>query len=326
MSNYGTGPGLQSGGMTVYYFQLAKNVTFTTFKKGFRMLVGDASRRSVDDLDPNEPAAHSTTFRCFEGEGAGSGSPGYGPTDSFHFPNTTCGSGIRSNIYFPRCWDGVNLDSPDHKSHVAYPTNIDAVGLPFFGSDCPSTHPIGLPVLFLEIVWDTRPFNDQSLWPKDGGQPFVFSMGDPTGFGQHADYVFGWEGDSLQRAMDTCTGMDGFPSNCHVLTLQDTDTMNSCRQAVKVPEVAEEQYLDQLPGCNPIQAGPGPATLVPNCGAPSTTTDAPVPTVFPTPVTPPWCYSGSEPNTVSLIPNCPHTSVPASTGTASLAVVTGMPL
>ena len=22
---------------------------------------------------------------------------------------------------FPQCWDGVNLDSPDHKSHMAYP-------------------------------------------------------------------------------------------------------------------------------------------------------------------------------------------------------------
>jgi len=33
--------------------------------------------------------------------------------------------------------------------------------------------------LFMEIVWDTRQFNDKSLWPKDGTQPFVFSMGDP---------------------------------------------------------------------------------------------------------------------------------------------------
>jgi hypothetical protein len=24
------------------------------------------------------------------------------------------------NVRFPTCWDGVNLDSPDHIAHVAY--------------------------------------------------------------------------------------------------------------------------------------------------------------------------------------------------------------
>jgi hypothetical protein len=60
-----------------------------------------------------------------------------------------------------------------------------------------------------------------------------------TGFGQHADYVFGWEGDSLKRAMDVCTGATGIPGDCPVLTQQSTTEMNACRQAVKVDEEVE---------------------------------------------------------------------------------------
>ncbi|KAJ2913877.1 hypothetical protein MD484_g6528, partial [Candolleomyces efflorescens] len=191
--------------------------------------------------------------------------------------------------YRIKCWDGVNLDTPDHSSHVAHPSGTPAPdGLQFFGTDCPDTHPVRLPLLFVEIVWDTRPFNNPELWPKDGTQPFIFSMGDPTGFGQHADYVFGWEGDSLKRAMDVCTGGDGLPQNCPALTLQDIETMNNCRLPAKVDEVVEDQYLDRLPGCNPVQSGPGPATMVPDCQAPSVTVDTPHPTAPPAVVTPPW--------------------------------------
>lgn len=66
------------------------------------------------------------------------------------------------------------------QSHVAHPIGApDSEGLQFFGTDCPPSHPVRLPLLFIEIVWDTRPFNNPALWPKDGSQPFVFSMGDP---------------------------------------------------------------------------------------------------------------------------------------------------
>jgi len=288
MPNHGTGPGFQAGGMTVYYFQPTPSVKLTAFKKGFRMLVGEANRRRSDDLGVNDPGARALTFRCFDGDVLGGGMPGYGATDSFGFPKAPCSGGIRSTVYFPRCWDGVNLDSVDHKSHVTWPVWNASLAIPFFSANCPSTHPVQLPTLFVEVVWDTRPFNDKSLWPKDGSQPFVFSMGDPTGFGQHADYVFGWEGDSLQRAMDQCPQNTGYPRNCKELTSQDINAMNSCRQALKVPEVSEAKYLDKLPGCNPIQAGPAPATLAPDCGAPSSTINAPVPTASASVITPPW--------------------------------------
>jgi hypothetical protein len=29
-----------------------------------------------------------------------------------------------------------------------------------------------------EVMWDTTPFNDKNMWPEDGSQPFVYSMGD----------------------------------------------------------------------------------------------------------------------------------------------------
>lgn len=74
-----------------------------------------------------------------------------------------------------RCWDGKTIDSPDHKSHVAYPSSgsFESTG------PCPASHPVRLPQVMYEIMWDTREFNDKDLWPVDGSNPFVYSTGDP---------------------------------------------------------------------------------------------------------------------------------------------------
>ena len=65
------------------------------------------------------------------------------------------------------------------------------------------------------------------------------TTGFSTGFGQHGDYVFGWEGDSLQRAMDNCKDEFGHPDLCKELTLLTDDEMNSCTQPALVPEKVE---------------------------------------------------------------------------------------
>ncbi|KAF9522009.1 hypothetical protein CPB83DRAFT_151407 [Crepidotus variabilis] len=279
--------GSPNGGMTVYYIQPQSGEKVTAFKKGFRMITGDPMIRSKT-VDKNSFAAHTSTFRCWDANFSGDGSqyePGAG-LDTIDLPKKKCNGGIRSNIYFPSCWDGKNLDTPNHNDHVTYPTGaLDSAGSLFFApGSCPSTHPVRLPLIFTETVWDTRSFN--SMWPSDGSQPFVFSMGDPTGYGQHGDYLFGWKDDSLQKAMDTCTDVGGNPTSCRALTTQSDAEMNRCNQAPRVNEITEGKYLSALPGCNPVQNGPNPATMIPSCDAISTTGGAPAPTA-PVPITTP---------------------------------------
>ncbi|KAJ3508992.1 hypothetical protein NLJ89_g5458 [Agrocybe chaxingu] len=170
--------GNPNGGMSIYYIQPTNGQRVTAFKKGFRMIVGDAMVRS---MNTSSPEATSLNFRCLDanyGNGGVVGAPG---TDSNALPAKLCAGGICSQIVFPTCWEGVNLDSADHKIQVAYSTN----------GGCPFIHPVVLPQLFIETMRDTRQFN--STWPSNGRQPFVYSMGDLVGVAQHADYVFGWD-------------------------------------------------------------------------------------------------------------------------------------
>jgi len=75
------------------------------------------------------------------------------------------------------CWDGKNLDSADHKSHISYP----ASGTMESGGPCPASHPVKIPQVMYEVMWDTRQFVDKALWPENPKeQPLVWSSGDKS--------------------------------------------------------------------------------------------------------------------------------------------------
>ncbi|KAH9971395.1 hypothetical protein BGW80DRAFT_456878 [Lactifluus volemus] len=241
------------GGMLVYYLQRsAPSETIQAFPDGLRMLAGDPYVRS----DTGTPESRAMSWRCLGPQGSIGDQ-----TSGIH--NTNCPWGLRAQVFFPGCWDGKNLDSPDHKSHMAYPDGID-------NGKCPPTHPVHLVSIFYEVYFSVDPFN--SL--RDGGR-FVLSNGDPTGYGLHGDFMNGWDRSVLERAVETCTNLSGVIEDCPVFKnenrFEDDSTMQLC--AAKNPIPAEEGMgdglvLDHLPGCVAVTNGPENATpkdIVPGC-------------------------------------------------------------
>jgi len=228
------------GGILIYYVSAAPGKV-TAFKPGFRMLVGDPTRRTA-----LANGKMQNCYRCYTGPNFGGDNAAPcadAKLDTAGLPKDVCKGGIRSNILFPTCWDGVNLDSPDHKSHVAYPTS-GAANFLSLGGNCPSTHPVRIPQLMYEVVWDTTAFNNKADWPADGSQPFYLSYGDNTGFGQHADYVFGWEGNELQIGMDATNCMG---AKCKTMVNQDIAKAKACSVKSRVNE-EKDGWISKLPG------------------------------------------------------------------------------
>ncbi len=94
--------------------------------------------------------------------------------------NTTTAA-LRLHVTFPSCWDGRNLDSLDHKSHMAYPTR----GI------CPADHPVPTPQITLIY-----------RYPTTGGPLTALASGSAlTG---HADFFNAWNQDELGRLVTTC--------------------------------------------------------------------------------------------------------------------------
>ena len=151
------------------------------------------------------------------------------------FPAKPCAAGIMAIHHFPACWDGKNLDSPDHQSHMF---NTEKGGFRVAGA-CPASHPVRMPQVAYETMWNTTQFNDPSMWPEGDPNPFFWSTGENNGYSTHGDYLFGWKGDSLQKAMDSsCMFQDCGTNRGGPLKVQTVNEANKC----SVKDLVAEQY------------------------------------------------------------------------------------
>lgn len=93
---------------------------------------------------------------------------------------------LRLILTFPDCWNGRDLDAPDHIAHVAYST----------GGHCPASHPHVMPQLQFSVEYDHH--GDTSALRLASGEVI-------TG---HADFFNAWDETKLAAEVALCIHRD----------------------------------------------------------------------------------------------------------------------
>jgi hypothetical protein len=151
---------------TIYY-RRGTVAEVSAFPNNLRMIAGDATATSPQSM-------RVTFWGC--GVASGVDRSSEVPT----CPDTR-GSFLRLHIRFPECWDGRNLDSADHKSHMAYATR----------AGCPSTHPVEVPQITQIYRYASR-----------GGDGFSLASGGQ--YSAHADFLNAWKPGALKKLVNDC--------------------------------------------------------------------------------------------------------------------------
>jgi hypothetical protein len=165
----GTQVVLPTGPQVIYYKTGVNDYTSVRpFPPGLRFVVGS-------------PKATAAEFAS---------SPGYvegwecgNSYKNVDFP-ATCTPGSQINIRYqaPSCWDGMHLDTPDHKSHMAYPVN----------GVCPNDHPVALVMLEFKMAFPVS--GDMSQVRLSSGRAYSF----------HYDFFNAWDPATLAAMVNHC--------------------------------------------------------------------------------------------------------------------------
>ncbi|MCX5209949.1 DUF1996 domain-containing protein [Kitasatospora sp. NBC_00240] len=158
------------GLQTIYYKSSVNDYTSVRpFPPGLRFVVGS-------------PSATATQFATDPGYVAG-----WECGTSYHSSDlpVDCPGGGQVGVRYqaPSCWNGLYLDTPDHKSHMAYPV----------GGVCPATHPVALPMIEFKVAFPVNTANMSQLHLSSG-----------RGFSFHYDFFNAWEAPTLAAMVNHC--------------------------------------------------------------------------------------------------------------------------
>ncbi|MEV0133533.1 DUF1996 domain-containing protein [Dactylosporangium sp. NPDC050688] len=160
---------LPVGPQVIYYKSGVRDYTSVRpFPVGLRYLVG--SPKTTAEQFKSSPA-YQKGWEC----GAS--------YENVDFPaNCPAGTQLNLRMQAPGCWDGRHLDTPDHISHMAYPS----------GGVCPTTHPVAVPMIEFKMAFPVS--GDMSKVRLSSGRGYTF----------HYDFYNAWDMPTLTALVKQC--------------------------------------------------------------------------------------------------------------------------
>ncbi|MFT5195118.1 MAG: hypothetical protein ACI9EW_002248 [Cellvibrionaceae bacterium] len=162
---------------------------------GLRIIAGDHSTVPGETQDTSIVRWH-----CQSWESNDHSNPRWSAT----IPECSAPDRVRMDIFFPSCWNGTDLDSDDHKSHMAYPVK-DSTGK----TVCPDSHPVAVvrPTYHyafgvLPEVYD--PIELSSKGWRLASDNYEITEQDQGGLSLHADWFNGWHPAVMEAILETC--------------------------------------------------------------------------------------------------------------------------
>lgn len=152
--------------------------------------------RFIFGWDSSKPTARveGASWICTPGDGKH-----YANLDDLFNSGCAVGSDIYANTLAPNCWDGKHLDTPDHRSHMAYSNYVR----------CPASHPYLIPQE--ENKAQYRVTADMIGTRSDGSKYSRVRLssdgmlpGAKPGATLHADYMEAWVSAAKKIWMDNC--------------------------------------------------------------------------------------------------------------------------
>lgn len=162
---------LRRGTMRAYYQRAGKRRAAAP-PAGLRVIAGDPRARTPQPL-------HVASWQCVGSARTASS------RQSRLVPRCGRGQRLAAWVRYPDCWDGRRLDSPDHRSHMAYARR----------GSCPSSHPVELMRLVTRVTWPVRPQEPAAVRLAGG------TLG-ATGI--HGDFWNAWHQPTLRQLRWDC--------------------------------------------------------------------------------------------------------------------------